>query len=191
MTLQPEMIAGLILLLGGWAVIPLAIRMVGLLLGAALGVLIIDVFVLTVPDFFPSIWFYIVAGSIFGALGWFIAAKLFLVLVFACGIVGALALKLRLDETLEFSQRLAESGLGDFALTPWFTLLVAVVGGILLAFLKKYLIIVLTALAGTALIVEGTEFQNRSITIAIVGAAFQTLCASVLMGRKKRRAEAD
>ena len=186
MTIEPAFVLGIVLLVTGWIALPLALRMLGLVAGGALGVLLIDLSVQIFPDFRPHLWAYVLSGVLLGLIGIMMAMKLFRLLLFVSGFVAALVLKIRLDEVYDFSAQITGGFWGDFPLSEGFTLAVALVGGLLLSLLQRYLIIVLTAMAGAALVVRGTTLEEKWVTIAIVGSVFQVLCISLFSRKKKK-----
>jgi hypothetical protein len=187
MTIDPAFVLGIVLLATGWIALPFALRAIGLVAGATLGVLLVDLSVLVFPEFRPPLWAYLGAAVLLGLIGLFMAMKLFRLLLFLSGFVAALVLKIRLDDIYDFSGQITGGFWGDFPLTVWFTLAVALVGGLLLSLLQRYLIVVLTAMAGAALVVRGTTLDEKWFTIAAVGSAFQVLCVSSFSRRRKRK----
>lgn len=187
MTIDPLVVLGVVLLATGWIALPLALRIIGLVAGSALGLLLIDLSILIFPGFRPNIWAYVASAVVLGLIGIFMAMKLFRLLLFLSGFVAALVLKIRLDEIYDLSGQITGGYWGDFPLTGWFTLVVALVGGLLLSLLHRYLIIVLTAMAGAALVAGGTTFEEKWFTVAAVGSAFQALCVSAFSRKRKRK----
>jgi hypothetical protein len=186
MTIEPALILGIALLATGWIALPLALRMIGLVAGSALGVLLIDLSVSIFPGFRPNLWAYVLSGVLLGLIGTVMAMKLFRLLLFLSGFIATLVLKIRLDEVYDFSAQITGGFWGEFPLSGGFTLAVALVGGLLLSLLQRYLIIVLTAMAGAALVVRGTTLEEKWLTIAAVGSAFQVLCFSLFPRGKKK-----
>lgn len=184
MNLDPLVPLGVILLLTGWLAIPLALWTLGWCLGGLAGLLLVDALALSMTDFSPPIWLYIGAAVILGFVGAFLVRGLFTACLFVAGVFCAMNLKLHLDEVFSLSEELSKSGLGDFALTPWFTLLVALVGGALLMLLRRYLLIVLSTVVGASLLVQSLGIPEKWLTLTLVGIGFQTLCASFWHGRK-------
>ena len=179
MTVDPEVLVGIVLLLLGWIVLPLALKLLGLVFGATLGLLLVDLAVLLFPDFQPTHWAFLLSGLVFALLGMVMAMKVFRLLLFLSGFVAALVLKMRMDETFDLSARLVGGFWKEFPSTFWFSLLVALLGGLLLCLLQRYLIIALTSLAGAALVVGGTTFEKKWLVLTVVGVAFQTLCVAL------------
>lgn len=180
---HPFLPAGLVLLLLGWAAIPLAVRVVGWSLGALVGVLLVDIAILLLPDTRIPDWGYLLSAVVFAVVGGLAARAFFGMVVFVSGVLIALALKVRLDEAVGLSERLANGRLGDFAEGPWFTLLAGLLGGVLLSLLQRYLVIVGSSLAGAALIVGGVHLEEKWLTLALIGMAVQTLCCTLWIGR--------
>ena len=184
MIIDPAFVAGIVLLLAGWLAVPLAVRVLGLVFGAVTGILLTDLSILAFPDFHPRIWSFVVLGIAAGLIGMVVATKTLEAFFFLAGFFAALVLKLRLDQAYGFSDSLSGGFWGEFPHTIWFTLLTALLGGLLLGFLRRYLIILLSALAGSSMIAERAALQEKWFTIALVGVTFQTLCASAFSRRK-------
>ncbi len=189
--IHPFLPVGLALLLLGWVAIPLAVRVVGWSLGALVGVLLVDVFILLSPETRIPDWSYLLGAVVFAFIGGMAARAFFGLVIFVSGVLIALALKVRLDEAVALSERLAEGPLGEFASSPWFTLLTGLVGGVLLSLLQRYLMIVGSSLAGAALIVGGVHLGEKWLTLALIGMAVQTLCCTLWMGRGRRSRRAE
>ncbi len=141
MTIHPYLIVGVVLLLLGWLAIPLAVTLSGGFVGLMGGILIIDFISVKFPAQQIPDWAYPVSAALLALLGAMMARKIFSWLIFVGGVFGALALKVQLDSIYGLSTELAKGPIGDFATTPWFTLIVGLAGGALLSLLKKYLLI--------------------------------------------------
>ena len=182
MNLHPALLVGILLATMGWVVLPWAVRISGFLLGGTVGILIVDLASLAFPDFWPNSIpiLFLISALLLGFLGALLAGKVFKASFFVAGFVVAILLKARLDEFQGLSQSLAGGAWGDFPLTVGFTLLCGLVGGILLALLKQYVLVVLTALAGAVLIARYGGLEDKWWLLALVGTAFQIFCLSVL-----------
>lgn len=179
MPVHPWLIVGVVLLLLGWLAIPLAVTLSGGFVGLMGGVLLIDFVSVNYPTQQLPDWAYPVAAAVLALLGALLAKKIFYWLIFVGGVFGALALKVQLDSIYNLSEQLAQGPLGSFANTPWFTLVVALAGGALLSLLKKYLMIVLSSLAGAVLIARYGGLEDKMVILALVGLGFQTLCCTL------------
>lgn len=188
MTLHPELLIGVLLLTMGWIALPWAVRISGFLLGGAVGILLADLASLAFPEFRPNSILLLVVMLVFGFIGAVFANKLFKISFFVAGGIAAILLKTRLDEFQGFSQSLAGGSIGDFPLTIWFTLLCGFVGGGMLALLKRYVIVAVTALAGAVLIAKHGGIEEKWLLLAMVGLAVQVFCLSVLPKRWSRAA---
>jgi hypothetical protein len=188
MTFHPEIWVGFLLSTMGWIVLPWAVRISGFLLGGAVGILLADLASLAFPEFRANSILLLVVILIFGFIGAVFANKLFKISFFVAGGIAAILLKARLDEFQGFSQSLAGGALGDFPLTIWFTLLCGLIGGGLLALLKQYVIVAVTALAGAVLIAKYGGIEEKWLLLAMVGIAVQVFCLSVLPRRWTRAA---
>jgi hypothetical protein len=185
MPIDPLLPVGILLLVSGWLVIPMAVRLSGFAIGLFGGILLLDLFALAFPDWHVPAWGYLVSAIVFGCLGASAATTLLWLAIFLCGVFCALTLKVRLDETFHLSRDLAKGPLGEFALSPWFTAAVGLLGGALLSLLRRYLLIVLSSLAGAVLIARGAHFDEKWLTLALVGIGFQTLCCVAPRWRKR------
>lgn len=183
MEVNPLVVVGVVLLFFGWLAIPLAVTMLGAAIGVLGGVLAVDFVSLNFPEIQTPEWSYPAAAIILGALGWLVARRLFNLLIFIAGVLGALAIKAQLDTSMNFSQQLVGTPLGQFALTPWFTMLFGVAGGGLLSLLKRYLLIVLSSLAGAVLIARNAGLEEKMLILALLGLGFQTLCCTIRPSR--------
>ncbi|MCA9446952.1 MAG: hypothetical protein KC931_07545, partial [Candidatus Omnitrophica bacterium] len=74
---------------------------------------------------------------------------------------------------------------GNFPESQWFPVVAGLVGGVVLMFLEKHLLIVLTAVAGATIIVQGNSLQEKWLTITLVGVAIQFLLYRFITKRKK------
>jgi hypothetical protein len=187
MVIDPMLVAGVILLLSGWLAVPLTIRFAGLATGLLGGVLALDACVLLFPDLRVPDWAYLLSAAIFGLLGMVVARGLWGLTLFLAGFFCALSLKMRLDLHLDLSEMLSQGALGGFALSSWWTFACGLVGGAALCLLQRYVVIVLASLSGAALIVRGTQLDEKWLALALVGMAFQTLCTVLWSGRSKRK----
>lgn len=183
MQVNPLVMVGVVLLFFGWLAIPLAVTVLGAALGVMGGILAVDFVSVNFPEIQIPEWSYPAAAIILGGLGWLVAKRLFSLLIFITGVVGALALKAQLDTSMNLSQQLVETPLGQFALTPWFTLFFGVTGGALLSLLKRYLLIVVSSLAGAVLIARNAGMEEKMLILALLGLGFQTLCCTIRPGR--------
>ena len=172
---HPLLIVGVVLLLLGWLAIPLAVTLLGGFVGMLGGVLLVDLIITYFPAAQIPEWGYPVSAVILGVLGAIVARKLLYWLIFVAGVFGTLALKAQLDSTYGLSEELVRS-LGGFAGTPWFTLIVGLLGGALLALLRRYVLVVLSALVGAVLIARTAGLEEKMLILVLVGIGFQTLC---------------
>jgi hypothetical protein len=109
-----------------------------------------------------------------------IAGKIFKLSFFVAGFFVALLLKLRLDELFEVSSSFVGGAWGDFPTTVWFTLLVGLLGGFFLGMLKQYVLVVVTALAGSALMARESGLEEKWLALAVVATAAQVFCLCVI-----------
>ena len=179
MTIHPYLIVGVVLLLLGWLAIPLAVTLSGGFVGLMGGILIIDFISVKFPAQQIPDWAYPVSAALLALLGAMMARKIFSWLIFVGGVFCALALKVQLDSIYGLSTELAKGPIGDFATTPWFTLIVGLAGGALLSLLKKYLLIVLSSLTGAVLVARYGGLEDKMVILALVGLGFQTLCCTL------------
>lgn len=177
---HPEFLVGIALAALGWIVLPWAVRISGFLLGSTVGILVVDLASLVFPDFRPNSLVFLVSAFLLGFLGAVLAGKVFRITFFVAGFVATILLKARLDEFQGFSQSLAGGALGDFPLTIWFSAACGLVGGFLIGLMKQYVIVVLTALAGSVLAARHADLEEKWWLLALVGVAFQVLCLSTL-----------
>jgi len=172
----------------GWLLVPIAIRLVGMVVGGLAGVLLADLVGMALPDFEVPGWAHLLSALLFAGIGFWLIKKMFFLTVFVAGFISALAIKTHLDSAHGFSEGLMGGVMGDFAGTPWFTVLIGLAGGLLLALLRRYLIIVLSCLAGTDLMVQAfPQMQDYWIYMAIAGIVFQMFCCLGLLHRRRRK----
>jgi hypothetical protein len=179
MPVHPLLIVGVVLLLLGWLAIPLAVTLSGGFVGLMGGVLLIDFVSVNFPSQQIPDWAYPVAAAVLALLGALVAKKIFYWLIFVGGVFAVLALKAQLDSIYGLSEQLANGPVGSFAATPWFTLVVGLAGGALLSLLRKYLLIVLSALTGAVLVARYGGLEDKMVILALVGLGFQTLCVTL------------
>jgi hypothetical protein len=191
MPIDPILVVGVVLLLLGWLAIPLAVSVFGWLIGIMGGIMLIDYVVIHFPQQHLPEWSYLLAAGVLGFLGWVIAKKLFYVLIFLGGVFGALTLKGQLDMVYNLTQELTQTPLGSFAQTPWFTMIVGLAGGALLSLLRRYLLILLSSLAGAILIARTAQMEQKILILVLVGIGFQTLCCTLRPGKLFFRKSSD
>ncbi|MCA9423888.1 MAG: hypothetical protein H6752_15790 [Candidatus Omnitrophica bacterium] len=184
-TLDPNLCIGLILLVSGWLAIDLAIKILGLCLGGAGAMLALDLLTLTIPDFRPELWMIVLAGIVGMAIGYFLVQKIFRLLLFIVGFLTSVVTVVRMDEAFNFCERISGGWWGNFPESQWFPVVAGLVGGVVLMFLEKHLLIVLTAVAGATIIVQGNSLQEKWLTITLVGVAIQFLLYRFITKRKK------
>ncbi|MCA9434946.1 MAG: hypothetical protein KC978_04130 [Candidatus Omnitrophica bacterium] len=184
-TLDPNLCIGLILLVSGWLAIDLAIKILGLCLGGAGALLALDLLTLTIPDFRPELWMIVLAGIVGMAIGYFLVQKIFRLLLFIVGFLTSVVTVVRMDEAFNFCERISGGWWGNFPESQWFPVVAGLVGGVVLMFLEKHLLIVLTAVAGATIIVQGNSLQEKWLTITLVGVAVQFLLYRFITKRKK------
>lgn len=144
------------LCLFGFALYMGTIRLIGLTLGAILGALAGAIVADLAKLEGATALLALVAGAVIGAIaGWFLIALAQRILIILAGI----GLGLYLGRTLV-------AGLGGIWAQPWVPLVTAVIGGLLLALLWKYAIILVTVLAGASLLYQ--VFQKTWVWVAAV-----------------------
>ncbi len=186
MTLDPNFCLGLVLLVSGWFAIDLAIKVLGLCLGGGGALLILDILTLTIPDFRPELWMIVLAGVVGMAIGYFLVQKIFRLFLFIIGFLTSVVSIVRLDEAFNLCEQISGGWWGNFPQSPWFPVVAGLVGGVVLMFLEKYLLIVLTAVAGATMMVQGNSLEEKWLTLTLVGTAVQFLLYRALKGKKKR-----
>lgn len=185
LTIDPNFILGLVLLLSGWFAVDLAIKVLGLCLGGAAALLTLDLLTLAIPDFRPELWAVVLAAVVGMAIGYFLVQKIFRLFLFVVGFLTSVVSVVRLDEAMDLCAKISGGWWGDFPQSPWFPVVAGLVGGAVLMFLEKYLLIVLTAVAGATLMVQGNDFREKWLTLVLVGAAVQFLLYRAVKSRKK------
>ena len=187
LTIDPNLLLGIVLLVSGWLAVDLAIKILGLSLGGAGALLILDLLTLTIPNFRPELWMIVLAGLVGMAIGYFLVQKIFRLFLFMVGFLATVVTVVRLDEVFDLYQRLSGGWWGDFPQSQWFPVVAGLAGGVILMFLEKYLLIVLTAVAGATIIVQGNPLQEKWLTITLVGMAVQFLSYRFLKKKKRKK----
>jgi len=173
LNLVVSVMAGTLLLFGGWSLYRAGIRLVGFLMGCAIGAIVSYTFLFLLSRQQPAIQSYvpwIVAGVaiLVGLLNMRIFLKLYYLLAFVFGAICGAALKIHwLDQWPPAAQWMER--LGPLAQSPWGELIAAALLGFLCVALHKHLIILLTSLFGSSLITISTRFYWAFPLLLIVG----------------------
>lgn len=149
--------AGTLLLFLGWGLYRTSLKVIGFLIGCALGAAVSYVPLSLLARQQPEIVTYLpwIVGFIALLLG-FINARLFMkiyyLVVFLVGAFYGAAIKINLlDQWPEAIRWMAR--LGPIGQSPWSEILAALILGLICVILHKYLVILLTCILGSALIV--------------------------------------
>jgi len=138
------------------------------------------------PEFRPELWMIVLAGVVGMVVGYFLVQKIFRLFLFVVGFLTAVVSVVRLNEAMDLFQRISGGWWGNFPQSDLFPVVVGLIGGVALMFLEKYLLILLTAVAGATLIVQGNSLQEKWLTIALVGVAVQFLLYQAIKRKKKK-----
>ncbi len=149
--------AGTLLLFLGWGLYKTSLKILGFLIGCALGVAVSYLPLSLLASQQPEIETYLpwIVGFVAIVLG-LINARLFMkiyyLVVFLVGAFYGAALKMSLLDQWPEAVRWVDR-LGSIGQSPWGEILAALVFGLICVLLHKYLVILLTCLIGSALIV--------------------------------------
>ena len=186
LTLDPNLCIGAILLVSGWFAVDFALKLVGICLGGGGALLMIDLLTLTIPDFRAELWMIVLAAVVGAAIGYFLVQKIFRLFLFIVGFLTSVVAVVRMDEAFDLCRQISGGMWGDFPQSQWFPVVAGLVGGVVLMFLEKYLLIVLTAVAGATIIVQGNTLEEKWLTLTLVGIAIQFLLYQTIKRRRKK-----
>jgi hypothetical protein len=180
---------GMLLLVGGWVLYRAGIRFIGFLLGFFFGVLFGFTFLrfLELMGFAPGLVEYreiiaIALGVIVGVINFWLIVKLYYLVVAATFGVMGWAYHAGVLAPAPFDGGLP-AGLGAQIGEPWVTLLFVLVFAVVGVLLHKYLVILLTAAGGAALVVSAFPPEERIPALTPILAAIGIL-VQFLVSRK-------
>lgn len=166
-------IIGTLLVFGGWGLYRVGIRAVGFLIGALIGVALSYAIMLLLIHQHPSLepyalWIILLTALLLGLLNARIFLKFYYLVIFIAGAIYGAMLKTQwLDQwepAMEYMERL-----GVLGQSPWGEIIAALILGLLVLLLHKYVIILLTSILGSALIAISTEFYWTFPLLMILG----------------------
>ena len=171
--LAAYVMAGTLLLFGGWSLYRAGIRLIGFLIGCALGGVLAYTVLALLSTQQPALRSYvpwITAGVavLLGLLNARLFLKLYYLVVFIAGAVYGVALKLNWLDAWPPAAEWIKS-LGLLGRSPWGELIAALVLGLLCVVLHKYLIILIN-LKVSVRWCPNRSFDIRSILGAFLGA---------------------
>lgn len=171
--LAASMMAGTLLLFGGWSLYRAGIRLIGFLIGCALGAALTYTVLALLQSQQPALrpyvpWITAGVAVLVGLLNARLFLKLYYLVVFVAGAVYGVALKIHWLDAWPPAVEWMES-VGFLARSPWGEIVAGLLLGVLCVVLHRYLIIVLTALSGSALIALSTRFYWAFPVLLIVG----------------------
>jgi len=152
----PVMLGTLLLFLG-WGFYKTSLKILGFLIGCALGVAVSYLPLSLLARQQPSIetylpWIVGVVALVLGFINSRLFMKLYYLVVFLVGAFYGAAIKMSLLDQWPEAVRWVDR-LGPIGQSPWGEILAALILGLICVILHKYLIILLTCLIGSALIV--------------------------------------
>lgn len=170
-------IGGTLLTFMGWGIYKASLKVVGFLIGAAIGVALgYTVMLLLIqvqPELKPAvIWVVGFMALLLGLINARLFLKIYYVVVFIAGAVYGASLKIVLLEHWPPSRGWFES-LGQLGESPWAELILGLSLGLICVLLHRHVIILLTALLGSALIAITTELYWTFPVLAILGGMSQ------------------
>ena len=191
LTLVVHVVAGTLLVFGGWSLYRGGIRLIGFLIGAAIGLAMAYTVLILLAGAHPSIrpyvpWVTLGFAVLLGLLNARLFLKFYYVVVFIVGAVYGVALKVN---WLNQWPRAVEwvDALGPLGKSPWGEMLAGVALGLLCVVLHKHLIILLTSILGSALIAVSTQIYWLLPLFVILGIVSQLKLLRVFRIRPQSR----
>jgi hypothetical protein len=181
---------GLALCLCGWTLLSFGLAVLGLVVGAISGFVLVDQMMARQIELQQWWWLWVVVPLTLAALGAWLLRRVYRFLFFLAAALVAGMAKTWLDSQFNMSRLLAGSW-GAWVDSPWFDLAWVLVWGLVLCLMHRMVVIALTSVAGAVLI--SRAWQHPELLPVLVCAAIVAQLGLIRLSpvRRKRTAESE